>query len=118
MAYITLTDRTFHEEVLDSEQLVLVEFFANWSGVHHIMASGLREVDESYGHRVKLCKIDADRYSDVAREYGVQQIPAILFFRNGQIVDHIAGLIPKAIIVQKLDAMLEPGKASFGCRSL
>jgi len=108
MAYITLTDATFREEVLKSKQPVLVEFLAKWSGPCHIIAPGLREMDERYKSRVKFCRLDVDGHTDTARQYGVHGVPTILLFRDGQLMDQITGVVPKTVVAQKLDALLKP----------
>ncbi|MFC1712946.1 thioredoxin family protein [Candidatus Poribacteria bacterium] len=108
MAYVTLTDATFREEVLKSKQPVLVGFLAKWSGPCHIIAPGLRETGERYKSRVKFCKLDMDSQMGMARQYGVYGVPTILLFRGGQLVDHITGVVPRTVISQKLDTLLEP----------
>jgi len=107
MAYITLTDSTFPEEVLRSKQPVLVEFLAKWSGPCHIIAPGLREIGDRYRSSVKFCKLDMDSHTDTARQYGVHGVPTILLFRDGQLMDHITGLVPKTVVAQKLDTLLK-----------
>jgi thioredoxin 1 len=110
MGYITLTDANFQVEVLESRKPVFVEFFSAWSGLHHIMAPGLEEIAEKYGKRVKFCRIDVYIYKDLAKQYSIQNVPTILLFRNGQLVDQIADVTPKAVIAQKLDALLGSGE--------
>ncbi len=110
MSYITLTDVNFQEEVLESRQPVLVEFFSAWSGLHHIMAPGLEEMAEKYDTRVKFCRLDVHIYRDLSKQYGIQNVPTILLFRNGQPVDQIVDVTPKAVIAQKLDALLGSGE--------
>lgn len=107
MAFSSLTDIDFQEEVLESEQPVLVEFYTEWSGRHHIISPGLREMDEMYGAHVKFCRINIDSYEGIANEYGVQTIPTILLFKRGQLVDHIVGIVPKAVVAQRLKILLE-----------
>ena len=111
MSYITLTDANFQEEVLKSKQPVLVEFFSAWSGLHHIMAPGLEEMAEKYDTRVKFCRIDVHIYRESAKQYSIQNVPTILLFRNGQVVDQIVDVSPRAIIAQKLDALLGSGES-------
>ena len=111
MSYIVLTDANFQEEVLESSQPVLVEFFSAWSGLHHIMAPGLEEMAEKYDTRVKFCRIDVHIYRESAKQYSIQNVPTILLFRNGQVVDQIVDVSPRAIIAQKLDALLGSGES-------
>lgn len=108
LAFSALTDIDFQEEVLESEQPVLVEFYTEWSGRHHIISPGLREMDEVYGAHVKFCRINIDSHKEIANEYGVQTIPTILLFEHGQLVDHIIGMAPKTVVAQRLEALLEP----------
>ena len=107
MAYVTLTDAAFREEVLGNELPVLVEFFAKWSGACHVIAPGLRETGERYKSRVKFCRLDVDAYAETAKLYGVHGVPTILLFRDGQLMDHIVGVVPKTVVAQKLDAILK-----------
>ena len=106
VAYVTLTDATFREEVLGSELPVLVEFLAKWSGACHVIAPGLRETGERYKSCVKFCRLDVDAHAETAKLYGVQSVPTILMFRAGQLMDHTIGVVPKTVIAQKLDALL------------
>jgi thioredoxin 1 len=106
MAYIELTDATFQDEVLKNKQPVLVEFSAKWSGSCHIIAPALKEMGEKYRPHVKFCRIDVDTHAETATQYGVQRVPTILLFRDGQLVDHIIGITSKNIMAQKLNALL------------
>ena len=109
MAFSALTNMNFQMEVLESEQPVLVEFYTKWSGRHHIISPGLQEIDEKYGDHVKFCRIDTDLYKEIANEYGVQTIPTILLFRGGHLMDNIIGIVPKAVVAQRLKDLLKPG---------
>jgi thioredoxin 1 len=86
---------------------VVVEFSANWSGLCQIIAPAIEELALKFRKRVKFCIIDIDDAGDVAKAYGKGKIPTILFFKKGQVVDHIVGAVPKAKIAQKLDALLQ-----------
>jgi len=108
MAFSALTSINFEAEVLESEQPVLVEFYTEWSGRHHIISPGLQEIGKTYGDHVKFCRINIDLYKEMANEYGVQTIPTILLFKRGQLVDHIIGIVPKAVVVQRLRDILKP----------
>jgi thioredoxin 1 len=105
---ITLTNLSFGDEVLKSTQLVLVEFYADWSGAHHIIIPGLMELKDRYGSRVKFCMLDVGNHKVLSEKYGIWNIPTIVFFRNGDPVDYIVGLVPKIAIAEKLDVLLEP----------
>ena len=92
--------------MLESNQLVLVEFSAQWSGLCQIIAPILEEMALRFRTRVKFCAIDVDDDGDVAKAYGIRKIPTLLFFKDGQVVDYIAGAVPKARLAQKLEALL------------
>ena len=104
---LILTNVNFGDEVLKSKQLVLVEFYTNWSGVHHIISPGLMELNDIYKSRVKFCRIDVGNHRVLSEKYGIWKIPTIVLFRNGKPVDYIVGLTPKIAIAQKLDVLLE-----------
>jgi thioredoxin 1 len=107
---ITLTDASFDEEVLKNRQPVLVEFYAFWSGTHHIITPSLRELSVRYGSRMKFCMVDVSNHKVLSEKYDIWNIPTIVLFKNGHPVDYIVGIIPKTVMVQKLDVLLEPEK--------
>ena len=90
-----------------SKKPVLVEFCADWSGSCHVIAPGLRETNNRYKFPVKFCRLDVDTHAKAAKIYGIQSVPTILLFKDGQLIDHVIGVIPKAVIAQKLDTILE-----------
>jgi thioredoxin 1 len=105
--FIILTKTNFRQEVLESTQPVFVEFFTDWCGICHINAPLLRNMALKFRTRIKFCKINVDDYGDIGKEYGVQKIPTMLFFKDGQIMDYIIGIAPRAILVQKLETLLQ-----------
>lgn len=105
--HILLTDADFRKEVFECEQPVLVEFSAEWCGLCHIIAPVIEEMAVRFRNRVKFCRIDVDRDGDVAARYGIQKSPAILFFKDGQVVDSIIGAAPRKLIEQKIHELLE-----------
>ena len=107
MTYITLTNVNFCKEVLESKQPVLVEFFTDWSGSCHIISPGMKELAEQFRTLVKFCRINMDEQQEIAGKYGIRKIPTILFFKDGRVVDHIIGVVPKAIIAEKLNILLQ-----------
>ena len=103
---ITLNDTNFHQEVLESDQPVFVEFFAKWCGTCHINSPIIREVALKFQNTIKFCQIDVEAYNDIANAYGVQKIPTMFFFQEGQIMDYMVGIAPKAIITRKLEELV------------
>ena len=110
MTYIKLTKVNFIKEVLKSKQPVLVEFFTHWSGSCHIISPILKEIEAKYKTCVKFCKINMDEQKEIVQKYGIQKIPTILFFKDGQVFDIIKGVVPKTAIAEKLKALLQPEK--------
>jgi thioredoxin len=104
--YVTLTDANFQEEVLQSNQPVLVDFWATWCGPCRIIAPVIEELAGEYQGRAKLAKMDVDTNPNVPMQYGVRSIPTLLFFKDGQVVDQLIGAAPKRSLSGKLDALI------------
>ena len=104
--YITLTDKNFKKEVLESKQPVLVEFGASWCGPCHIMAPMMEQLIVDFRGQFKIGKLHVDMNGQVAEDYGIWDLPTLLFFKNGQVVDHIIGTVPKTMIAEKLTGLL------------
>ncbi|MCI0555591.1 MAG: thioredoxin family protein [Anaerolineae bacterium] len=101
-----LTDANFQKEVLESPVPVLVEFGADWCGACHMLAPILEQLHEEFDGRIKIAWLDIEACGQVAAEYGVQDIPTLAFFQNGQVVDQISGVVPRQVIATKLRALL------------
>lgn len=106
MAEATFTDQNFQEEVLNSPTPVLVDFFATWCGPCKMLAPVVEELSNEYAGKVKVGKLDVDDNPVVAQTYGVQSIPTILFFKNGQLVDKMVGFQNKEVLEEKLDSLI------------
>jgi thioredoxin 1 len=103
---IVLTEKNFETEVLEFPDLVLVEFIARWSGSCKIIASVINQVSEDFRGQIKLGTLDVDDNERLARDYRIQNLPTLLFFRHGVVVDHIAGTFPRKTVVNKLKSLL------------
>lgn len=103
---ILLTKENFKIEVLESKVPVLVDFWAKWCSPCRMIAPVIEELAESYAGKAKIVKVNTEEQADLAGEYGVISIPAIIFFKNGKPVDQIIGAVPKNAIIKKLDALL------------
>jgi thioredoxin 1 len=102
---VSFTESDFEDEVIRSDQPVLAVFEAEWSGTWHIMAPVLENLCEEFLGRVKIGMVDIDSDAALAEELGISKVPSLVFFDNGVIVGHIAGLVPKHIITAKLSDM-------------
>ena len=101
--YVTLTDANFQSEVIDSDQPVLVDFWATWCGPCRIIAPVIEELAGEFEGKAKVAKLDVDHNPQSAMAYGVRSIPTLLFFKNGQVVDQLVGTAPKKVLAQKLE---------------
>lgn len=94
MAHIpAVTDESFQQEVLESEIPVVVDFMATWCGPCKMIAPILHKLSEEYSGRIKFVELDTDQYDALSRQYGVQKIPNLTFFKDGEIVDQLVGFL-------------------------
>ncbi len=99
---VAVTTQSFETEVLQSKEPVLVDFWAAWCGPCRIIAPTVEELATEYNGRLKVVKVDVDENPDVSMRYGVQSIPTLLVFKNGEVVEKLVGAYPKPAIVGKL----------------
>jgi thioredoxin 1 len=103
---IEVTDSNFDKEVLQSNHPVIVDFWAEWCGPCRMVAPIVKEIGQEFEGRVVVAKLNVDNSPDVSAKFGIRNIPTILFFKNGQIVDKQVGAVPKNVLVAKLEAIL------------
>ena len=99
---VELNDANFDQEVLNSEQPVLVDFWAAWCGPCKALAPTVDEIATQYAGRVKVAKMDVDRNQATPMRYGIRGIPALLLFKGGKVADQIVGYVPKDVIERSL----------------
>ncbi len=102
---IEITDSNF-EELLANNVVVVADFWANWCGPCRMVTPIIEELASEYEGKVLIGKVDVDDNNDVASKYGIRNIPTILFFKNGEIVDKQVGAAPKNTIEDKIKALL------------
>ena len=104
--YVEATAANFEEEVLKSEQLVLVDFWAVWCAPCRMIAPIVEELAAEREGVLKVVKVDVDNNQDIAAKFGIRSIPTLLIFKNGEVVDQMIGAVPKSMIESKLEKHL------------
>jgi len=106
MAELQLSDANFDGEVIQSEQPVLVDFWAPWCGPCRMLGPLVEELSNEYQGKVKVGKLNTDDNAQVATRYRISAIPTLLFFKGGKVADQLVGVHPKPEIKKRLDALL------------
>jgi thioredoxin 1 len=103
---LEVTDATFNEVVLQSNKPVMVDFWAAWCGPCRMVAPIMDQLTQEYEGKAVIAKVDVDANQEFAAKYGVRNIPTVLVFKNGEVVEKQVGVAPKATYAQKIDAHL------------
>lgn len=104
-AVVEITKDNFESEVLKSDVPVLVDFWAEWCGPCKMLGPVLDEIAHDKGASVKICKVNIDEQSEIATQFGIQSIPALFYFKGGQLAHKSVGVTPKSQIIQRLEAL-------------
>lgn len=103
---LAITDANFEELVLKSDKPVLLDFWAEWCGPCRIIGPFVEEIAKEFEGKAVVGKVDVDSNPGVAGKFGIRNIPTILFFKDGEIVDKQIGVVQKAALIKKLEAFL------------
>jgi thioredoxin 1 len=101
--YLVATDLNFQAEILDSDKVVLVDFWATWCGPCMMLGPVIEELADDYAGKAVIAKLNVDENSTTAAKYGIRSIPSLLLFKNGKVIDQMLGAMPKNVIAKKLD---------------
>ena len=105
-AIVEVSDATFDQDVLQSEQPVLVDFWAVWCGPCKAIAPIVDDLATTYAGKLKVAKVNVDQNGATPSRYGIRGIPALLFFKDGKVTDQIVGYVPREVIEEKVNRIL------------
>ncbi len=103
---IDVNDANFEEQVLKSDKPVLVDFWAEWCGPCRMVGPIVKEIGEEYKDKVVVAKLDVDSNPNVSAQFGIRNIPTVLYFKDGEVVDKQVGAVPKKNFIAKLEPLL------------
>lgn len=103
---IEITDSNFQEMVLNSDKPVLVDFWAEWCGPCRMVGPVVEELAKEFDGKAIIGKLNVDHNPQIPSQYGIRNIPTLLYFKNGQIVDKQVGAAPKTVLAGKLNSQL------------
>lgn len=103
---LEVNDANFDQEVLQSEQPVLVDFWAAWCGPCKAIGPIVDGVAEAYAGKLKVTKVNVDANGATPMRYGIRGIPTLLFFKDGKVADQVVGYVPQDVIEEKVKRIL------------
>ena len=113
MGVLEVSDATFDQEVLKSEQPVLVDFWAEWCGPCKAIAPTVDALAAKYAGQLKVTKVNVDQNGATPSRYGIRGIPALLLFKGGKVADQIVGYVPQDVIEEKVQRLLASAPAGI-----
>lgn len=102
---VEITDSNI-KEILDTDKPVLVDFWAAWCGPCRMVGPSVEALHEEFADKAVVGKVDVDNNPNTAAEFGIRNIPTLLFFKNGEIADKVVGVVPKEQLASKLEALM------------
>ena len=103
---LEITDSNFEEIVLNSDKPVILDFWAEWCGPCRMVGPLVEEIGKEYEGKVVVGKLNVDHNPTVTMKFGIRNIPTVLYFKGGEVVDKQVGAVPKQVLVGKLETYL------------
>ena len=103
---VNVTTSSWDAEVLKSDQVVMVDFWAVWCGPCRMIAPTVEQLAQEYAGKVKVCKLNTDENPDIASKYKIMGIPTVMFFKGGEIKDQVVGAVPKSQLKANIDSLV------------
>jgi len=103
---VVINDSNFDEIVMKSDQPVMIDFWAEWCGPCRAIAPFVEQLAAEYEGKAVVGKVDIEKSPDIANKFGIRNIPTLLFFKGGELVDKQVGMTSKAALASKLSALL------------
>lgn len=103
---IQIDESNFEKEVKNSDLPVMIDFWATWCGPCRMIAPHVEEASAVYAGKLKVGKIDVDSNQGIASQYSIMSIPAVMFFKNGNVVDQIIGAVPRKTLFDRINRVL------------
>ncbi len=104
MATVKVTDSSFSQDVLQSSEPVVVDFWAEWCGPCRMIGPALEEISTEMAGKVKIAKVNVDENPQIASQFGIRSIPALMMFKGGQVVSQKIGAAPKGDLTKWIQA--------------
>jgi len=106
VAEVTLSESNWEKEVIKSNIPVMVDFWAAWCMPCKMISPAVEKISNEWGKKIKVGKLNVDENPSIAGKYGIMGIPAVLFFKNGNLVDQVVGAVPKRVLEEKVKKIL------------
>ncbi|MFA5528984.1 MAG: thioredoxin [Peptostreptococcales bacterium] len=101
-----LTDETFEKEAAQSDQLVVIDFYADWCGPCQMVGPVMESLADKFDGKAKICKVNVDEQKKLAISHRVMSIPTVIFMKNGEVVDRVVGALPENAFEEKISSLL------------
>jgi len=103
---IEFTDANFQETAIDTDNVAVVDFWAEWCGPCRMIGPIIEELSKEYAGKVVVGKVNVDHNPEVSMKYGIRSIPTVLILKNGEVVDKQVGVTTKKVLVDKIESHL------------